>query len=148
MAPGKNRHGHRCAIGKWIPGTGAAVQDRSRPISRPKIYRSPGGKYPEYPNVEYLRMDMSANDLTSSSPLRLRHLHQCHPYRFAGKRINFSSRFALHQCRGELVLVVPSLESKLYTQIIADRWNVDDAENDELPKGKEATQRSAISARA
>ena len=36
------------------------------------------------------------------------------------------------------MLVVPSLESKLYTNIIADRWNVDDAEHDKNPEPKKA----------
>jgi len=57
------------------------------------------------------------------------------------KRINFFQSLSLClNTDGELVLVVPSLESKLYTNIIADRWNVDDAENDETPTPKDAIQ--------
>lgn len=61
------------------------------------------------------------------------------------KRINFFH--SLSMCLndgGNLVLVVPSLESKLYTNIIADRWNVDDAENDQSPKGSEVIKKHSI----
>ena len=39
---------------------------------------------------------------------------------------------------GDLVLVVPSLESKLFSHIIANKWNVDDAKKDIAPTGKRA----------
>ena len=49
------------------------------------------------------------------------------------KRINFfqSLNICLNQ-RGTLILVVPSLESKLYTNIIANRWNVDDDNKEKI----------------
>ena len=39
---------------------------------------------------------------------------------------------------GDLVLVVPSLESKLFSHIIANKYNVDDAKKDKAPTGKRA----------
>ncbi len=39
---------------------------------------------------------------------------------------------------GDLVLVVPSLESKLFSHIIANKYNVDDAKKDKAPSGKRA----------
>ncbi len=39
---------------------------------------------------------------------------------------------------GDLILVVPSLESKLYTNIIANRWNVDGDHGEKIESSKKA----------
>ena len=39
---------------------------------------------------------------------------------------------------GSLILVVPSLESKLYTNIIANRWNVDGDHDEKIASPKKA----------
>ena len=55
------------------------------------------------------------------------------------KRINFFQ--SLNICLnngGDLILVVPSLESKLYTNIIAHRWNVDDDHKEKIESVEKA----------
>jgi hypothetical protein len=55
------------------------------------------------------------------------------------KRINFFQSLCLSLKKGgHLVLVVPSLESKLYSNIIAHRWDVDGDRKDKIPSSKKA----------
>src|SRR5687768_11720324 len=114
-----------CAVGKWLPllasnfknVIAADISAANLEIARENCK--------EFSNIEYVRMDMSARKqkiiacdtavcinaiLTSSEK----------------KRINFFK--SLSRCLvtgGELVLVVPSLESSMYTSIIRKRWKVD-----------------------
>ena len=57
------------------------------------------------------------------------------------KRINFfqSLNISLNK-DGDLILVVPSLESKLYTNIIANRWNVDGDHDEKIESSKKALE--------
>lgn len=130
-----------CAVGKWIPVLAPKFKHVIAADISAKNLQIAKEKYPEYENVEYSRMDFSADDLTVT-PCDAAICINAILTGSLEKRINFfqSLSLCLH-AGGELVLVVPSLESKLYTNIIADRWNVDDADNDILPKGKEATQK-------
>ncbi len=130
-----------CAVGKWIPVLAPKFKHVIAADISAKNLQIAKEKYPEYENVEYSRMDFSADDLTVT-PCDAAICINAILTGSLEKRINFfqSLSLCLH-AGGELVLVVPSLESKLYTNIIADRWNVDDADNDILPKGKEATRK-------
>lgn len=130
-----------CAVGKWIPVLAPKFKHVIAADISAKNLQIAKEKYPEYNNVEYQRMDMSANDLTVT-PCDTAICINAILTDSLEKRINFfqSLSLCLH-AGGELVLVVPSLESKLYSNIIADRWNVDDADNDKIPAGKEASQK-------
>lgn len=130
-----------CAVGKWLPVLAPRFKTVIAADISAKNLQIAKEKYPEYTNVEYSRMDFSADDLTVT-PCDTAVCINAILTGSLEKRINFfqSLSLCLH-AGGELVLVVPSLESKLYANIIADRWNVDDAENDVLPAGKEATQK-------
>jgi len=130
-----------CAVGKWIPVLAPKFKMVIAADISAKNLQIAKEKYTEYNNVEYHRMDMSANDLTVI-PCDTAICINAILTGTLEKRINFfqSLSLCLHT-GGELVLVVPSLESKLYTNIIADRWNVDDAENDKAPAPKEAIQK-------
>ena len=129
-----------CAIGKWLPvlapkfKTVIAADISAKNLEIAKV------KYPGYANVEYHRMDFSADELTvmpCDSAICINAILTDS----MEKRINFFQSLSLClNAGGGLVLVVPSLESKLYSNIIADRWNVDDAENDEVPAPKKAIQ--------
>jgi hypothetical protein len=55
------------------------------------------------------------------------------------KRINFFQSLDLCLNKGgSLILVVPSLESKLYANIIANRWNVDDENKEKIESVEKA----------
>ena len=130
-----------CAVGKWIPVLAPKFKHVIAADISAKNLQIAKEKYPEYENVEYVRMDMSANDLTVT-PCDAAICINAILTGSLEKRINFfqSLSLCLH-AGGELVLVVPSLESKLYTNIIADRWNVDDADTDKSPAGRDAIKK-------
>ncbi|MBL0181635.1 MAG: class I SAM-dependent methyltransferase [Chitinophagaceae bacterium] len=130
-----------CAVGKWLPVLAPNFKMVIAADISAKNLQIAKEKYPEYTNVEYSRMDFSADELTVT-PCDTAICINAILTDSLEKRINFFQSLSLCiNAGGELVLVVPSLESKLYTNIIADRWNVDDADNDKPPAGKEAIQK-------
>lgn len=128
-----------CAVGKWIPVLAPKFKHVIAADISAKNLQIAKERYPEYDNVEYLRMDMSADDLTvipcdAAVCINAILTHSLE------KRINFFQSLSLCLNKGgQLVLVVPSLESKLFTNIIADRWEVTDA--DKTPLLKEAIKK-------
>ena len=127
-----------CAVGKWIPVLAPLFkQVIAADISATNLQIAKE-KYTEYQNVDYVRMDMSGNDLTVT-PCDTAICINAILTDSLKKRINFFEALSLCLNKGgELVLVVPSLESKLYSNIIANRWNVDDAHEDVKPEGNRA----------
>ena len=127
-----------CAIGKWIPLLATAfkyvvatdISAINLDIAREKCK--------DYPNVEYQRMDMSAYTLTVT-PCDVAVCINAILTDNLKKRINFfqSLNICLNQ-GGTLILVVPSFESKLYTNIIAHRWNVDDENKEKIESVEKA----------
>jgi SAM-dependent methyltransferase len=140
-SPGKTVIDIGCAVGKWLPVLAPRFKHVIAADISAKNLQIAKEKYPEFDNVEYSRMDFSADDLTVT-PCDTAICINAILTGSLEKRINFFQSLSLCiNAGGELVLVVPSLESKLYANIIADRWNVDDADNDKLPAGKTATQK-------
>ena len=127
-----------CAVGKWMPVLAPVFgKVQAIDISNNNL-KIAAKKYPQYTNITYERVDMSAatvkvkkydsaiciNAILTSS-LKKRNLFFKHMASFIKKG-------------GDLVLVVPSLESKLFSHIIANKYNVDDAKKDKAPSGKRA----------
>jgi len=127
-----------CAVGKWMPVLAPVFgKVQAIDISNNNL-KIAAKKYPQYTNISYERVDMSAptvkvkkydaaiciNAILTSS-LKKRNLFFKHMASFIKKG-------------GDLVLVVPSLESKLFSHIIANKYNVDDAKKDKAPTGKRA----------
>jgi 2-polyprenyl-3-methyl-5-hydroxy-6-metoxy-1,4-benzoquinol methylase len=127
-----------CAVGKWMPVLAPVFgKVQAIDISNNNL-KIAAKKYPQYTNISYERVDMSAptvkvkkydaaiciNAILTSS-LKKRNLFFKHMASFIKKG-------------GDLVLVVPSLESKLFSHIIANKYNVDDAKKDKVPTGKRA----------
>ncbi len=132
-----------CAVGKWIPVLAPKFKQIIAADISAKNLQLAKEKYLEYKNVEYHRMDFSADQLTVA-PCDSAICINAILTDSLEKRINFFQSLSLClNAGGALVLVVPSLESKLYANIIADRWNVDDAENDETPAPKKAIRQAA-----
>ncbi|HET9057170.1 MAG TPA: class I SAM-dependent methyltransferase [Chitinophagaceae bacterium] len=114
-----------CAIGKWIPLLASHFKHVvATDISATNLALAKE-KYAELNNVDYVRMDMSADTLTVI-PCDVAVCINAILTHDLKKRINFfhSLNISLNK-GGDLILVVPSLESKLYTNIIANRWNID-----------------------
>lgn len=127
-----------CAIGKWIPLLATAFKYVvATDISATNLDIAKE-KCKDYPNVEYQRMDMSAYTLTVT-PCDVAVCINAILTDNLKKRINFfqSLNICLNQ-GGTLILVVPSLESKLYSNIIAHRWNVDDDNQEKIESVEKA----------
>jgi SAM-dependent methyltransferase len=127
-----------CAIGKWIPLLATAFKYVvATDISAVNLDIAKE-KCKDYANVEYQRMDMSAYTLTVT-PCDVAVCINAILTDNLKKRINFfqSLNICLNQ-GGTLILVVPSLESKLYTNIIAHRWNVDDDNKERIESVEKA----------
>lgn len=114
-----------CAVGKWIPLLAANFkQVIAADISAFNLDLAKN-KCKDFKNVDYVRMDMSADTLTVI-PCEVAVCINAILTGSLKKRINFFR--SLSVCLvpgGSLVLVVPSLESSMYTSIIRDRWKVD-----------------------
>ena len=114
-----------CAVGKWLPllannfrhVIAADISAANLEIAKEKCR--------EFTNIEYVRMDMSA-DKSNITPCNVAVCINAILTSSLKKRINFFK--SLSRCLvddGDLVLVVPSLESSMYTSIIRKRWKVD-----------------------
>ena len=114
-----------CAVGKWIPFLSDHFNKVIATDISAKNIELAKKNCKELINVEYQRLDMSDPDLrTSATGFAI-----CINAILTGslkKRIVFFN--SLPKCvkkNGHLVLVVPSLESALYTSIVRNRWNID-----------------------
>ncbi len=127
-----------CAIGKWIPLLATAFKHVvATDISAINLDIAKE-KCKDYPNVDYQRMDMSAYSLTVT-PCDVAICINAILTDNLKKRINFFQSLDLCLNKGgSLILVVPSLESKLYVNIIANRWNVDDENKEKIESVEKA----------
>ena len=114
-----------CAIGKWLPVLSPAFK---------KVYAIDISKenldiakklYPEFTNVEYDRIDMS----NSRARMPLCNVGICINAILTDSLKKRKSFFTnLKKCikkNGDLILVIPSLESSMLVSIIRQRWNPD-----------------------
>jgi SAM-dependent methyltransferase len=130
-----------CAVGKWVPVLSPlfkkviAVDISAKNIEQAKKNCS------RYKNVEYARVDMS-NPKLKLKPCDLAICINAILTGTLRKRIIFFH--SISKCvkkGGQLILVVPSLESSLYTGIIRDRWKVDKDTAAKKVSGKNALQK-------
>lgn len=114
-----------CAVGKWLPLLATNFKHViAADISAANLLIAQEN-HKEFDNIEYVRMDMSSDKLTVT-PCDVGICINAILTSSLKKRINFFQ--ALSMCivpGGDLVLVVPSLESSMYTNIIRKRWKVD-----------------------
>jgi 2-polyprenyl-3-methyl-5-hydroxy-6-metoxy-1,4-benzoquinol methylase len=114
-----------CAIGKWIPLLATGFKHViAADISAANLEMAKEN-CKEYNNVDYVRMDMSAGNLTVTSCDFAICINAILTDSLK-KRINFFHSLSLCLNKeGILIIVVPSLESALYTSIIRNRWKID-----------------------
>ncbi|MBK5269411.1 MAG: class I SAM-dependent methyltransferase [Bacteroidia bacterium] len=128
-----------CAIGKWLPVLSPAFKKVYAVDISAKNLEIAKKNYPQYKNVMYQRADMSNSKtklpvcdfaicinaiLTSSLNDRI---------------LFFKSLSGCLKKRGHVVLVVPSLESYLFTSIVSNQWKIDRA-----VLGKKTTAQQAL----
>ncbi len=129
-----------CAVGKWIPVLAPVFKSVVAADISATNLQIAKERYTNFNNVEYVRMDMSADELTVT-PCDVAICINAILTHSLSKRINFFQALTLSlNTNGSLILVVPSLESKLYANVIANRWNIDNEYNEKIESSKKAYQ--------
>jgi 2-polyprenyl-3-methyl-5-hydroxy-6-metoxy-1,4-benzoquinol methylase len=133
-----------CAVGKWMPVLAPVFgKVHAIDISNNNL-KIAAKKYPQYTNITYERVDMSATTLQSATGLKVKKydsaicINAILTSSLKKRNLFFKHMASFIKKGGDLVLVVPSLESKLFSHIIANKYNVDDAKKDKAPSGKRA----------
>ena len=129
-----------CAVGKWIPLLAEKFKYLVAADISATNLQIAKERNAKFANVEYVGIDMSADSLTIT-PCDVAICINAILTDSLPKRINFfqSLKLSINK-NGSLILVVPSLESKLYTNIIANRWNVDDDHDEKIASSKKAME--------
>ena len=127
-----------CAVGKWIPLLAEHFKHVVAADISVKNLLIAKERHTKFTNVEYVPMDMSADELMVT-PCDVAICINAILTDSLAKRINFfqSLNMSINK-NGSLILVVPSLESKLFTNIIANRWNVDGDHDEKVASSKKA----------
>ncbi len=127
-----------CAVGKWIPMLADNFKHVVAADISVKNLQIAKERHIKFTNVEYVPMDMSADELMVT-PCDVAICINAILTDSLPKRINFfqSLNMSINK-KGSLILVVPSLESKLFTNIIANRWNVDGDHDERVASSKKA----------
>lgn len=129
-----------CAIGKWLPVLSPAFK---------KVYAVDISKenlaiakrlYPEFSNVDYVRADLS----NPRAKLPLCDVGICINAILTDSLEKRNVFFVnLKKCikkNGDLILVIPSLESSMLTSVIRQRWDPDKDANSVFKKNKSGFQ--------
>jgi len=127
-----------CAVGKWMPVLSPVFgKVQAIDISNNNL-KIAAKKYPNYTNITYERVDMSATTVKVKKYDAAICINAILTSSLKKRNLFFKHMASFIKKGGDLVLVVPSLESKLFSHIIANKYNVDDAKNDKAPTGKRA----------
>lgn len=130
-----------CAIGKWLPVLAPAFKKVVAVDISAKNLEIAASLYPQYTNVEYLRMDMSGKKTT---------IPACdfgiciNAILTPDKKARDTFFAALGACikkGGRIVLTIPSLESHLLTGIVQHYYKVDKKYFPKEKNGKEALRK-------
>jgi 2-polyprenyl-3-methyl-5-hydroxy-6-metoxy-1,4-benzoquinol methylase len=127
-----------CAVGKWMPVLAPVFgKVHAIDISNNNL-KIAAKKYPNYTNITYERVDMSATTVKVKKYDAAICINAILTSSLKKRNLFFKHMASFIKKGGDLVLVVPSLESKLFSHIIANKYNVDDAKKDKAPTGKKA----------
>lgn len=127
-----------CAVGKWMPVLAPVFgKVHAIDISNNNL-KIAAKKYSHYSNISYERVDMSANSIKIKKYDAAICINAILTSSLKKRNLFFKHMASFIKKGGDLVLVVPSLESKLFSHIVANKYNIDDAKNDQLPSGKRA----------
>jgi 2-polyprenyl-3-methyl-5-hydroxy-6-metoxy-1,4-benzoquinol methylase len=130
-----------CAVGKWVPLLATKFKHVVAADISAMNLKLAKEKCKEYKNVEYVRMDMSASDLTIT-PCDMALCINAILTDSIKKRINFYQ--SLSMCLnpgGVLILVVPSLESALYSAFMYDQMTLKNGNSLSNERPKDAVRK-------
>ncbi|MBS1608793.1 MAG: class I SAM-dependent methyltransferase [Bacteroidetes bacterium] len=114
-----------CAVGKWIPFLALHFKKVIATDISSKNIELAKKNCAHIENADYLRADMSDSKLKIAACDVAVCINAILTSSLKDRIIFFKSLTKCVRKNGILVLVVPSLESSLYTSIIRHRWNVD-----------------------
>lgn len=130
-----------CAIGKWFPVLSPAFKKVYAVDISAKNLKIAKKNYPQYKNIEYLRVDMSGKKAKVTRCDLAICINAILSNSLRKRNIFFQSLSACVKKNGHIILVIPSLESYLFTSIIANQWKIDRAILSKKYSGKEALQK-------
>ena len=129
-----------CAVGKWLPVLSPIFkQVHAIDISANNLDIA-AEKYAGLKNISYQRIDMSAKTVPAILFDAAICINAILTADLKKRNLFFKHMASFLKPKADLVLVVPSLESKIFSHIIANKYNVDDAKNDIAPTGKKAIE--------
>lgn len=129
-----------CAVGKWLPVLSPLFKQVHAIDISAKNLAIAEQKYTALKNINYQRIDMSAKtvpDIQFDAAICINAILTAD---LKKRNLFFKHMASFLKPNADLVLVVPSLESKIFSHIIANKYNVDDAKNDTVPTGKKAIE--------
>ena len=116
-----------CAVGKWIPFLSTNFKKVIATDISAKNIELAKKNCKDFTNVEYMRSDMSNPKLKIAACDFAICINAILTDSMAKRIVFFKSLSKCVKKGGHIVLVIPSLESALYTSIIRNRWKIDKA---------------------
>ncbi|MBL7763563.1 MAG: class I SAM-dependent methyltransferase [Chitinophagaceae bacterium] len=129
-----------CAVGKWIPFLSVNFKKVIATDISAKNIELAKKNCKAFANVEYSRTDMSDSKLKISPVDFAVCINAILTGSLSKRTVFFKSLSKCVKKSGTLILVIPSLESSMYTSIIRHRWKVDQ----QLLKASSSTKAKAI----
>jgi 2-polyprenyl-3-methyl-5-hydroxy-6-metoxy-1,4-benzoquinol methylase len=129
-----------CAVGKWLPVLSPIFKHVHAIDISNKNLQIAEKKYTALKNISYQRIDMSAKTIPAIQFEAAICINAILTADLKKRNLFFKHMASFLKPNADLVLVVPSLESKIFSHIIANKFNVDNAKNDIAPTGKRAIE--------
>lgn len=130
-----------CAVGKWLPVLAPAFQKVYAADISAQNLAIAKKNYPAYKNVEYLRVDLSGSKAKLPKCDVTVCINAILTDSLKKRNAFFKNLSTSLKKNGDLILVVPSLESWMFTRIIQQRWKIDKEIFEEKINGKEAVKK-------
>ena len=130
-----------CAVGKWLPVLSPFFKKVIAADISAKNLAIAKKNYPHYANVEYLRTDLSKSKIKLPKCDVAICINAILTDSLKKRNVFFHNLSSCLEKKGHLILVVPSLESWLFTRINQYRWKIDKDLFNEKLSGKEAIKR-------
>ena len=124
-SPGKTLLDAGCAVGKWLPILSPAFKKVYAVDISSKNLAIAQKTYPLFKNVQYLRADLSAASVKLPKADVIICINAILSDSMKKRSGFFKNIAASTKKNGQLLLVVPSLESWAYTHIIQNKWEID-----------------------
>jgi 2-polyprenyl-3-methyl-5-hydroxy-6-metoxy-1,4-benzoquinol methylase len=124
-SPSKSVADIGCAVGKWLPVLAPSFKNVLAVDISIKNLSIAQKNYPQYTNIDYLRADMSSPSIKLPKSNVAICINAILTDSLKKRNIFFRNLARAVTKGGHLVLVVPSLESWLFTHIVQNKWSID-----------------------